>query len=206
MKELEKTKRISIASVLFILIVLIALLAYKKPKHAYTINTKSTLENIIDIDYLVTLENITDPTYVLIDVRSEFEFEKGHLENAQNIYTPNILNDQNSDLLNNYKSNNKTIVLYGANPSEALAPFMILYQLGYSNLKILTVENSYQDNKLITKNVTIEKSVGNVNEFINESVKKAQEISAQKVVAPPPPPKKVITVQKKKKAPAEGGC
>ena len=43
MKELEKTKRISIATTLFILIVLIALLAYKRPKHLYTVNTLDTL-------------------------------------------------------------------------------------------------------------------------------------------------------------------
>jgi len=42
MKELEKTKRISIASVLFILVVLIGLLTYKRPKHMYAVNSKTT--------------------------------------------------------------------------------------------------------------------------------------------------------------------
>ena len=46
MKELEKTKRISIAAVLTILVVLIALLSYKRPKHLYTVNTHDTLEKI----------------------------------------------------------------------------------------------------------------------------------------------------------------
>ena len=46
MKELEKTKRISIAAVITILVVLIAVLSYKKPKHLYANNTKSTLEKI----------------------------------------------------------------------------------------------------------------------------------------------------------------
>jgi len=44
MKELEKTKRISIAATLFILAVIIGLLTYKRPKNIYAINTKDTLE------------------------------------------------------------------------------------------------------------------------------------------------------------------
>lgn len=206
MKELEKTKRISIASVLFILIVLIALLAYKRPKHIYTIKTVNTLENLITTNYIISLDSLSDSNVSLIDVRSETEFEKGHLENAQNMYTPNILSEENTKILTNLKSANSTVVLYGATPNEALTPFMILYQLGFDNIKILAVENSYTENRLITKNVAVEKSVADVNAFINESIKKAEELSAQKVVAPPPPPKQVITVQKKKKAPAEGGC
>ena len=46
MKELEKTKRISIAAVLTILVVIIGLLTYKRPKHIYTTNTQDTLEKV----------------------------------------------------------------------------------------------------------------------------------------------------------------
>jgi len=67
MKELEKTKRISIATTLFILIVIIALLAYKKPVHFYTVNTAHTLEKLITKDYFVSLNEIDNPNFVLID-------------------------------------------------------------------------------------------------------------------------------------------
>ncbi len=205
MKELEKTKRISIASTLFILIILIAVLSYKRPKHLYKVNSKITLEKIISNDYFVSLNEINNPDYVLIDVRSQFEFEKGHLENALNIYAPEILSDDNNAVFEELKEKNKTAILYGKNPNDVNAPFMLLYQLGYDNLKILTVENSYNENKLITKNTEIEKSVADVKAFIAESIKKAsinsdEEVVVKKVV------KKVITVKKKKKAPAEGGC
>ena len=83
---------------------------------------------------------------------------------------------------------------------------MLLYQLGYDNIKILTIENSYDENKLITKAVEIEKSVADVNAFIAESVKKANKVAKQKIVVKKPVRKKVITVKKKNKAPAEGGC
>ncbi len=203
MKELEKTKRISIAATLFILAVIIGLLTYKRPKNTYANNTKDTLEKITGENYFITLNELNNPDYVLIDVRNQYEFEKGHLENAINIYASEILSDDNSKVFNELKDNGKTAVLYGNNPQEVNPPFLILYQLGYTNMKLLAVENSYVQNKLITKNSEIEKPEADVPAFINESMKIA---NAKPIVKTTAPPKKVITVQKKKKAAAEGGC
>lgn len=204
MKELEKTKRISIAAVLFILVVIIGLLTYKRPKHTYAVNTKNTLEKLTGENYLVALNEINNPDYVLIDIRNQYEFDKGHLENAINIYAAEILSDDNSKVFKDLKESKKTAVLYGNNPQEPNTPFLILYQLGFDNIKLLAIENSYLQNKLITKNSEIEKYEADVTAFINESIKKANTAPIVKVVVAPP--KKVITVEKKKKAPAEGGC
>jgi len=204
MKELEKTKRISIATVLFILVVLIAVLSYKRPKHIYSINAQNTLEKIESADYFVSLNEINNTEHFLIDIRNQFEFEKGHLENAINIYAPEILNKQSSEIFDQLNEDGKTVILYGTNPNEVVAPYLLLYQLGYNNLKIMTVEISYSQNKLITKNVDIEKSVTDVNAFISESIKKV-------AVKPKPiikkiPLKKVLPMKKKKKRAPEGGC
>jgi len=203
MKELEKTKRISIAAVLFILAVIIGLLTYKRPKNTYAVNTKSTLEKITSENYLVTLNELNNPDYVLIDIRNQYDFDKGHIENAINVYAAEILSEDNIKVFEELKENNKTAVLYGNNPQEPNTPFLILYQLGFDNIKLLAIENSYLQNKLITKNSEIEKSEADIAAFINESVKKANAVPVIKVVAPP---KKVITIEKKKKAEAEGGC
>lgn len=204
MKELEKTKRISIAATLFILAVIIGLLTYKRPKNIYAINTKDTLEKITNGNYIVTLSDLNNPDYVLIDIRNQYEFEKGHLDNAINIYAAEILSDDNLKVFDELKESNKTAILYGNNPQEVNAPFLILYQLGYDNIKLLAIENSYLQNKLITKNSEIEKSEADVSAFINESIKKANTVETVKVLVASP--KKVITIEKKKKAPAEGGC
>jgi rhodanese-related sulfurtransferase len=205
MKELEKTKRISIAAVLTILVVLIALLSYKKPKHLYANNSKNTLHYITSNNSFISLDSLNNPTIALIDVRNQYEFEKGHLKDAINIYTPELLNDTNTETLKKLKTDNKTIVLYGSNTNDVTVPFLILNQLGYENLKMATIKNSYFQNNLITEIDTIEKSVADIKAFIDESVKKAAIVPKPipvKVVAP----KKVITVEKKKKKPAEGGC
>jgi len=205
MKELEKTKRISIASVLFILIVLIGLLTYKRPTHMYAINSKTTLENITTDNYLISLKDIENKEYVLIDTRNEFEFQKGHLNKAINIYAPEILNEENASIFNKLLEENKTVVLYSTNPNDVVAPFMVLYQLGFKNLKIASIYNSYNQNKLITENIDVEKSVADINAFINESIKKAAIQTKPKPVVKAPP-KKVIPIKKKKKMPVEGGC
>jgi len=205
MKELEKTKRISIASVLFILIILIALLTYKRPKHLYTVNPTAAVENIATADYLIGATELNELSYQLVDIRSQFEFDKGHLENAINMYAPEILSDRNTEILNQLKIENKVIILYGANPNEALIPYLNLYQLGVENMKILLANNSYKQNKLISQNITIEESKADITGFINESVKKAAQKPKpviKKVVV-----KKVVPVKKKKKKmPMEGGC
>jgi len=206
MKELEKTKRISIAVTLFILVVLIGVLSFKRPKNLYYFNTAETLQQLASEDLFISLTDISNPDYVLVDVRKSYDFDRGHLENAVNISSSDILEESNINVFKELQTNNKTVVLYGKNPEEAIAPFMILYQLGYTYLKVLPIEKSYNQNSLETKVVEVEKYDNDIKTFIAESVKKATELSVQKVIPPPPPPRKIITVEKKKKAPAEGGC
>ncbi|KGL62353.1 rhodanese-like domain-containing protein [Polaribacter sp. Hel1_85] len=212
MKELEKTKRISIASTLFILVVLIGLLTYKRPKNTYALNTKSTLENLSNNNYFASLNEVSNKDYVLVDIRSAYEFEKGHLENAINIHTPDFLNEDNLSIFKEIKETNKTVILYGKNPEEVNLPFLLLYQLGYDNMKLLTVKLDYYQNKLITKNCDVEISKADVAAFINESVKKQADAMKKaniKITTKPKTtttPKKVIPIRKKKKMPTEGGC
>ncbi|MBT8317136.1 MAG: rhodanese-like domain-containing protein, partial [Lutibacter sp.] len=125
MKELEKTKRISIAGTLFILIILIAVLSYERPKHLYKVNSAATLEKIITADYFVSLDEIENPNYILVDVRDQIEYEKGHLENAINITTTEILSDDNTDILNEIVEKEKVALLYGKNPNEVNGAFLM---------------------------------------------------------------------------------
>ncbi len=217
MKELEKTKRISIAAVLTILVVIIALLSYKRPKHLYTVNTHDTLEKVTNTNYFMAQNEIDNANHVMVDIRTPFDYDKGHLDNAINIPSPEIFSDDNSELLKKIKEEKKTIVLYGNNPNEAITPYMVLSQLGFDNVKILTIENSYEQDKLITKNVVVEDAVPDINGFIQESIKKKEEAMKKgqaavkpKYVAPKAKlvttPKKVVPKKKKKKMPVEGGC
>ena len=205
MKELEKTKRISIAAVLTILLVIIALLSYKRPSHLYSESIENSLELVSNSDYIISQQDLEKFELILVDIRSNIEYNKGHLDNAINIYAPEILDPKNSEVLQELKEKNKTAVLYGATPNEALTPFMLLQQLGYNNVKLLTVDLEYSQDKLIVKSSTLEDNKYDIKKFIDESIKKA---TAKPKPKPKPKPvaKKVIPKKKKKKMPVEGGC
>ena len=205
MKELEKTKRISIAAVLTILLVIIALLSYKKPSHLYSESIADSLELISNSNNLITQQDLENFDLLLVDIRSNIDYSKGHLEHAINIYAPEILDSNNSEIFKELKDKNKMVVLYGATPNEALTPFMLLQQLGYTNIKLLNVDLGYSQDKLIVNPSVLEKNKYDIKKFIDESVKKA---TAKPKPKPKPKPvvKKVIPKKKKKKMPVEGGC
>jgi rhodanese-related sulfurtransferase len=210
MKELEKTKRISISAVLFLLVVLIAILTFRKPTYVFENNTATTLQKIIDKDYILTLDefNSKDPSqYVLIDVRSNFEFAKGHIKDAINISTHQAFDDSTTEMLRDIKNGDKTIIVYGKNPDEADSAWMLLYQLGYENIKILCAQTNYINNKFEVKNYPLEKPAVNYAQVMKLAKNAtANTKESKKVSTKPKPPKRIITKPKKKKRVPEGGC
>ena len=203
MKELEKTKRISISATLFLLIILIGFLTYKRPKYVFKNNSESVLKEIVKKDYLLStkqLESMSPDEYALIDVRSNHEYDKSHIKDAINIPYSHILDDKNMDFINSLKNNNKTAVFYGEQPDIASNAWLLLYQLGYNNIKVLCVKPRFEDNVFYVDNVEIEKPAVNYAEVMKEAT------SASGIAKKPETVKKVITVKKKKKRVAEGGC
>ena len=207
MKELERTKRISLAAVLSILLIAVGLLNYRRPSYLYSQNTITTLSKLDTTEYLVSPQGLETGDYVLVDVRIPFEFEKGHLPDAINIYAPELLSSENNTLLKEKTSTGKPILLYGNSPNETLPVFMMLCQLDIGPVKILEGQNYFEKDQLKTVYYEVEKNTPDIRSFIQESVKKA---SIQKKVQPKnqiaPQPKKVVPAQKKKKKMPEGGC
>lgn len=205
MKELEKTKRISLAAVLSILLIVIGLLNYKRPSYLYAQNTFTTLNKLDSTDYLVSPKGLKTSDYVLVDVRNPFEFEKGHLQDAINIYSPELLSSENTNRLEERTSVGKPILLYGTSPNETLPVFMMLCQLDIGPVKILETRNYFEKDQLKTVYSEVEKSTPDIRSFIQSSVKKASEQQKVKPVKRPAP-KKVLPVKKKNKKMPEGGC
>jgi rhodanese-related sulfurtransferase len=203
MKELEKTKRISISTVLFILVIVIGVLTFRKPTNVYRKSNVETLAKLKTEDYLVVNADIDHSSSVLIDIRDKFDYSINHLENAVNIPTSDILNESSISLLDEIRDMGKTAVLYGKNPNEANSAFILLYQLGYENIKILNSTTQLVDNEFQVKDYDLEKPIANYMDIFKK-VEPEEPIVVKK--AAPKPPKKVITIQKKKKRKPEGGC
>ncbi len=205
MKELEKTKRISISAVLFLLVILIGVLSFRKPKYVFEKDTATTLQKIMEGDYILTLDefnSLDQSQYDLFDIRSNFEYSKGHFKNAVNISIHQAFEDSTTKLLRGLKNGDKTIIIYGENPDEADSVWMLLYQLGYENVKILCVETEYTESKFQIKNYDLEKPSVNYAQVMA----KAQSFSGNVSEPNKSAPKKVLPRPKKKKRVAEGGC
>jgi len=210
MKELERTKRISISAVLFLLIILIGLLTFKKPEHIFHKSAANTLEVLNNKDYVLTmdqLKSLGETKYALIDIRNSYEYAKGHIKGAINITAHQVFNKETKDLFTKISNEGKIIVVYAENPDAASGAWMLLYQLGYENTKILSVTSNYIDNKLVVKNYDLEEPAVNFADVMKKALsasEKSDGTTAKKAVQKPK--KKVIPKAKKKKRVPEGGC
>lgn len=204
MKELEKTRRLSIAAVLSILALVIALVSYKRLEHVFTKTSDDALAYISQNDIFLDQNEITEDQY-LLDIRNNFDFNRGHLKNSKNVYGPELFNEKNQAIFEELKATEKDVVLIGKNTDQTIPVFMTLYQLGIEDIKVVNAEQFFKDNELVVKTENLEKQEQNIQEFIETSIKKA---TAKKVKPKPVivQPKKVIPKKKKKKMPIEGGC
>jgi len=73
----------------------------------------------------------------LIDIRPADLFAQGHPENAISIPVRNLLDEESLELFDRLKDNGQTAVLYGSDELQTTAPWLLLQQLGYQNIKIM---------------------------------------------------------------------
>jgi rhodanese-related sulfurtransferase len=127
---------------------------------------------------------------VLVDVRSPAEFEKGHLENAINIPTQHVLEPENIKL---WDQGEVTYYLYGQTQLEANSAWMILRQLGYTNVRILQGGLSYFADFSDSSWLKLEDETARFNyaEVFRQAIENAEKINA-------PAPKPVIVQEKPK--------
>ena len=200
MKELEKTKRISISTVLFILVIVIGFLTFEKPTNVYKKTNVETLNALKNQDYLMAYSDIDQGASVLVDIRDKFDYSKSHIDNAINIPTADILNKNSISMFNELRDAGKTVALYGKNPNDANSAWMLLYQLGYDNIKILNSSTDLVNNTFHVKNYDLEKPIADYSKVFTSVFKDS--LSKEKENTP----KKIIINKKKKKRKVEGGC
>lgn len=208
MKELEKTKRISISAVLFLLVVIISLLTFKKPEFNFVNSSQNTLEFVHNHNHVISLtdfQKLDTTSYLLIDVRSNFDYAKGHISHAINIPKSQILNPESIRVIQTAVSGSKPLIVYGENPEKANTASLLLFQLGYEQLKLLSIKSYYDNKQFHIAALEVEKPKF---DYL-ETMKKASIQHVQKIAPKPKPQpkkKKVITKPKKKKKMPEGGC
>lgn len=211
-------RKINQATIVFILALFILIQgcdnSASSPYH-FKVEPKTFSEELFSI-YQVTPDEAMEWMYdssmaVFVDIRAINEYENGHLENALNIPITQLLAPENKVLYDQWLRDSSVVVLYGNNQLEANAPWMLMYQLGYTNMRVLLggygyIDRLYLDALEEGEVYTLEDPAYDYAGII-EGVKKEKELAKLKKEAPKKQEvKKPVVVQKKEKKASEGGC
>ena len=206
MEELKRTRRITVSAIVVIALLLIAFFTYKPPLHKYklaTVDMPFELMLATPVTPDEAMEFTWDSTYVFVDIRSELDYEIYHLDNAVSIPSGKLLTRESKKQFDQWQKDSLQVVLYGKTELEVTTPWMLLYQLGYTNTRVMMGGMEYID-------MLYEGTLENTEAYNVEmpAYDYAGIIEAAKTADPMTPtiqPKKVV-VRKKNKKQAEGGC
>lgn len=212
MRELLRTQRITIAVAAFVLVIIVGLITLRSPDFVYQVDPDQVILAIEDeIEYEIVPEDAVqlyeDASFAFVDVRSPYEFEKGHLPNAINIPLPDLLDKENTNFFTDMASQQMSVIIYGEGQLDANKAWMLLYQIGFTNCKQLLGGYTY----LKTHNPSFYRLPKNPEYFVEDaerdfaSIMESMAASGGSVVKKSGP-KKITPVRKKKKSVAEGGC
>lgn len=212
MKELNRTRRLIIATTLFVLVLAIGMLTLRKPDFEYQITTEEMLEELYNIenemlpDEAMEIIAYADSSYIFVDLRNSYEYDKGSLENAINIPVSDILDEESMEFFEQMAVDSIILVLFGYNQREANGPWMMLKQLGFNNMKVLLGGYGYLADEDIDyydlpeiPPYFVEEASMDFATFIEEAGNQPLETSNTEKISIKP-------VQRKKKIVAEGGC
>jgi len=186
----------------------------REPTVRYKLNEKETLAAVtnsgdeLSAGKAEEILKSKNSEYQFIDIRTPYEFIKGHISGAVNIPLSNLLSEENFNFLKQVGNNNKSLVLYGNSQSQANAPWMLLKQLGISKVFIIQGDHAYPSvgkilcaDSVLYKGYNDETARYNYAEIVNGKINPGVENSSKIV------PQKVITIVKpKSSSPAAGGC
>lgn len=191
--------------VLTVLLLAIASFAFILPKEVEEKSSEEILQTILNQDVFVDLNGIDATTFQIVDLRNSTAFEIGHLPNAKNIYSANVLAKEHLEFFKTMENENTVVLLTAESSAQVLPAYKMLFQYGFDNLKIGTVTQVVEHNKFKIENEPLNTPPPNIQEFIDSSVKRAQ-ILKENQTPVVKKSKQIIPKKKKKKLPVEGGC
>lgn len=153
MKELNRTTRLITASILFVLIILVGLLTFRSPEFEYKISTTEMIDEIYNPNNEITPEKAMKlidnglSSFVFVDLRNPYQYNRGFIREAINIPVSDILDNENIDFFQQMQIDSTMVVLYSNNQREANGAWMLLKQLGFNNLIVLLGGYDYLTNK-----------------------------------------------------------
>ena len=128
------------AAILLLLLVIPGLLLSRRPKEHYALTAQEILQEILAMHQTVTPDQVRehvkqgDTDWILIDVRTPEEYIVKHIKGAVNVPMHELLGEKMLELL---KDTTRTFVIYADDEVKGCGPWMLLRQMGYSNVRVM---------------------------------------------------------------------
>lgn len=210
----KNPKRLTIALLFFLVIIIIGLITVRKPAYTFNASAGEMIESILSMADEITPEEViyyveeNDPSFAFIDIRNPYDFIRGHIENAVNIPLTDLLSDKTLEKFDQYAIDSITVVLYGNNQTDANGPWMMLKQLGYSDIKLMlggydyySKEPSDFEEMVEIPGYYVEDPKYDIAGILLDTASFSANSEETSLPAEP-----VIPIRKKKKTVIEGGC
>ena len=136
-------KRTVITMVIFVVIIVVGLLTLTNPRLKYKISPPEAISMVTSFNHGVDAAKIdnmlsaSNNPSILIDIRNNYDYARGHIASADNISAVELLSKDNIKWLKELNDSKTTVVIYGDNPLQANGPWMVLQQLGFDNVTFL---------------------------------------------------------------------
>lgn len=104
--------------------------------------TDSKLNSDGTIDYVYAKELMINENAILVDVRSEDEYNEGHIDGALLLPVDNINEDSASEVI---ESKDSTVIVYCRSGNRSSQVLQILNDLGYENVYDLGAMSNWEE-------------------------------------------------------------
>jgi len=183
--------------VLGVVLVLLAFIFRPESIH-YQISANESVKLVNDQSIQMDIKDIAGKQ--IIDIRSTELFAQGHAENAINIPIRKLLDEESIEFFDQLLEDGKEVVLYGSDELEAVAPSLLLQQLGYKNVKQLkgriTETGEFKVSELSSTEVSV---IDTAAMRVKTDIKKATEITPVKK-------KREAVIPVRQEVTSGGGC
>ena len=115
-----------------ILLLIVLAIFFRPNPPDYKLNLTQTLLLMKDSSLAITVNTLTGKQ--LIDIRQAESYTQSHAQNAVNIPARQLLDKESIKLFKELKSEGKVAVLYGSSELQVVSPWLLLQQLGYTNV------------------------------------------------------------------------
>ena len=209
----ENLGKFPIIAVAFTALLLVGILAIKRKAMDYMLSPDEMVSHVLLGEGELTTEEARriieseEPGYQFVDIRNPFEYQQGRIGDALNIPANRILESEYINMFKTFRRDSIIVILYGAESVDVNVPWMILKQLGFSNVLILpwgydyfVSESSVREENSETQHSSPEDLRYDIPSIITAGRAGLPDDSEMQEI------EQLVPVRKKKRSVTEGGC